>query len=130
VLPPSDDLVAVVREHTAGGVTHALDTTANTQVIVQAFDALAKRGQLVLVGLGMGELQIDGSQLMSGGRTVRGCIEGDAVPHDFIGGLVAMHEAGALPLEAIVRRYPFELINTAVDDMRSGATIKPVLLFG
>lgn len=130
VLPPSDDLVAVVREHTGGGVTHALDTTANTQVITQAFDALAKRGQLVLVGLGMGELPIDGRELMSGGRTVRGCIEGDAVPHDLIAELAAMHESGALPLEAIVRHYPFELINTAVDDMRAGSTIKPVLLFG
>jgi aryl-alcohol dehydrogenase len=130
VLAPSDDLVAIVHEHAGGGATHALDTTGNTQVITQAFDALAKRGQLVLVGLGMGELPIDGGQLMSGGRTVRGCIEGDAVPHDLIGGLVAMREAGALPLEAIVRHYPFELINTAVDDMRAGSAIKPVLLFG
>jgi aryl-alcohol dehydrogenase len=129
VLAPSDDLVAIVREHTPGGATHALDTTANTKVITQAFDALAKRGQLVLVGLGMGELQIDGSQLMSGGRTVRGCIEGDAVPHDLIGQLAAMYESGTLPLEAIVRHYPFELINTAVADMRAGSTIKPVLLF-
>jgi len=129
VLPPSDDLVALVHQHTGGGVTHALDTTANSHVIAQAFDALAKRGQLVLVGLGMGELRIDGSQLMSGGRTVRGCIEGDAVPHDLIGELVSMHESGALPLEAVVRHYPFELINDAVDDMRSGQAIKPVLLF-
>jgi aryl-alcohol dehydrogenase len=130
VLAPSDDLVAIVHEHTGGGATHALDTTANTQVITQAFDALAKRGQLVLVGLGMGELPIDGRQLMSGGRIVRGCIEGDAVPHDLIGELASMHESGALPLEAIVRHYPFELINTAADDMRAGAAIKPVLLFG
>lgn len=130
VLPPGDDLVAVVHEHTGGGVTHALDTTANTEVITQAFEALARRGQLVLVGLGMGELRIDGSRLMSGGRTVRGCIEGDAVPHDLIGELASMHESGALPLEAIVRHYPFEQINTAVDDMRDGSAIKPVLLFG
>jgi len=41
-----------------------------------------------------------------------------------------MHASGTLPLEAIVRPYPFELINTAVDDMRSGSAIKPVLLFG
>ena len=78
----------------------------------------------------MGELPIDGRELMSGGRTIRGCIEGDAVPHDLIGELATMHESGTLPLEAIVRHYPFELINAAVEDMRSGATIKPVLLFG
>jgi aryl-alcohol dehydrogenase len=130
VLAPSDDLAAVVREHTGGGATHALDTTAKTHVITQAFGALAKRGQLVLVGLGMGELPIDGRELMSGGRTVRGCLEGDAVPHDLIGELASMHESGALPLEAIVRHYPFEQINTAVDDMRAGSAIKPVLLFG
>jgi aryl-alcohol dehydrogenase len=130
VLAPSDDLLALVREHTGGGVTHALDTTANSQVIAQAFSALATRGQLVVVGLGMGEIPIDGGQLMSGGRTIRGCIEGDARPHDFIPELVRMYESGALPLDAIVDHYPFEQINSAADDMRSGTAIKPVLLFG
>ena len=41
-----------------------------------------------------------------------------------------MHASGTLPLDAIVRHYPFELIDTAVDDMRTGSAIKPVLLFG
>ena len=52
------------------------------------------------------------------------------MPHDLIGELVSMYDSGALPLEAIVRHYPFEQINTAVDDMRAGSAIKPVLLFG
>jgi aryl-alcohol dehydrogenase len=34
---------------------------------------------------------------------------------------------GQLPVERLVTRYPFDRINDAVDDMRAGRTIKPVL---
>ena len=35
----------------------------------------------------------------------------------------------ALPIDRMIRTYPFAAINDAVADARSGATIKPVLTF-
>ena len=37
---------------------------------------------------------MDVQSVMSGGKTVRGVIEGDAAPQDFIPRLVALHRAG------------------------------------
>ena len=45
--------------------------------------------------------------IMSGGKTVRGVIEGDAAPQEFIPRLVELHRQGRLPLEKLIRRYDF-----------------------
>ena len=66
---------------------------------------------------------------MSGGKTVRGVIEGDAAPRDFIPRLVALHRQGRFPLESLIRRYDFADIDAAFADVASGATVKPVLEF-
>jgi len=58
---------------------------------------------------------------------VRGVVEGDAVPTIFLPRLVDFFRQGRLPLDRIVSFYPFEKINQAVEDMETGATVKPVL---
>jgi len=128
-LAPSDDLVAEVLDHTGGGATHALDTTGRGDAVGQAFGSLSRTGHLVLVGLGMPDLTLSGAALMSGGRSITGSIEGDAVPHEFIPLLAEMYRDGTLPLDRIVTNYAFDDINQAIADMRTGDVIKPVLVF-
>jgi aryl-alcohol dehydrogenase len=65
---------------------------------------------------------IDQGRLLFG-RSLHGVIEGDADPQAFIPTLVD------LPLERLVTRYPFAEIGAALDAARSGAAIKPVLVF-
>ena len=65
--------------------------------------------------------------VMSGGKTVRGVIEGDAAPQAFIPRLVELHAQGRLPLEKLIRRYDFGDIDAAFADAASGKTVKPVL---
>jgi aryl-alcohol dehydrogenase len=64
---------------------------------------------------------------LQGGRTVRGVIQGDSRPRDFIPRLVDLFMAGHFPLDRLVTRYAFADINRAAADAASGATIKPVL---
>ena len=125
--PGAGDVVAALRELTGGGATHAIDTTAKGAVINQAIAALAPLGTLALVGIRVPDFAMDVQGLMSGGKTVRGVIEGDAAPHDFIPRLVALHAAGRLPLEKLVRRYDFEDIDIAFADAAGGIAVKPVL---
>lgn len=127
--PAGDDVVDTVRELTGGGVTHAIDTTAKGAVINQAISALAPRGTLALLGIGIPDFEMDVRAVISGGKTIRGVIEGDSVPQQFIPQLIGLHEAGRLPLEKLVRSYLFEQIDRAFGDAASGATIKPVLIF-
>jgi aryl-alcohol dehydrogenase len=126
--PVSDDVVGAIRGLTGAGATHALDTTAVGAVINQAIAALAALGTLALVGVGTPEVAIDVQSLIGGGKTIRGIIEGDAVPQRFLPQLLDLHAEGRLPLEKLVRTYDFDDIDTAVADAASGATIKPVLV--
>ena len=61
------------------------------------------------------------------GRKLRGIVQGDSIPDEFIPYLIDLHLKGQFPLDRLITTYPFEDINTAIADMRSGAAIKPVL---
>ncbi|MFC4469822.1 zinc-binding dehydrogenase [Streptomyces xiangluensis] len=127
--PAAVDVVEAVRELTDGGASHGLDTSGIPAVIAEAALALGHAGTLVLVGLGTPQLTVDVDDIMRGGKTLRGCIEGDARPQKFIPYLLELRAKGLLPLEEIVRTYPFADIDRAAADSRSGATVKPVLVF-
>ncbi|MEV1007307.1 NAD(P)-dependent alcohol dehydrogenase [Streptomyces sp. NPDC049881] len=127
--PDAGDLVAAVRGATGGGATHALDTTGVPSVVAAAAKALAPTGTLVVVGLGEAELTVDVRDIMVGGKTVRGCVEGDAVPERFIPRLLGLQADGRFPAGDLVTVYPFAEINRAVADHCSGAAVKPVLVW-
>lgn len=121
-----------IREITGVGADYTLDTTANLAVMRQAVDALAPRGTCGLVGASkMGdELRLDAVALMSGGRAVRGVVEGDADPDVFIPRLIALHQAGCFPFDRLIAFYPFDAIGQAVADGEAGRVIKPVVRMG
>jgi len=56
-------------------------------------------------------------------------VEGDSDPQVFIPQLVALYQAGKLPLERLVKTFPFEQINEAMASTENGTVIKPVVLF-
>ena len=66
---------------------------------------------------------------MTGGRTMRGIIEGDANPDIFLPQLADLVTRGRFPLERLVTFYPFEEINRAVEDSLAGHVVKPILRF-
>jgi aryl-alcohol dehydrogenase len=121
-----------IREITGVGAAYTLDTTANLAVMRQAVDALAPRGTCGLVGASkMGdELRLDAVALMSGGRAVRGVVEGDADPDVFIPRLIALHQAGCFPFDRLIAFYPFDAIGQAIADGEAGRVIKPVVRMG
>uniref|UniRef100_A0AAU1M2T8 NAD(P)-dependent alcohol dehydrogenase n=1 Tax=Streptomyces sp. NBC_00148 TaxID=2903626 RepID=A0AAU1M2T8_9ACTN len=125
----SDDLVKLLVEATGGGATHAVDSTAVPSVISSAVAALAPQGTLVLLGLGAPEVTFNVMDLITSGKTVRGCIEGDSDPRVLIPQLVRWHAEGKFPLEKVIRHYAFADINTAMADSVSGSAIKPILVF-
>lgn len=122
--PTAEDVAAAVR-----GATHAFDTTGLPDVVATALRVLEPRGILVVVGLGVRHATIDVIDLLLNGKTIRGCIEGDATPSEFIPELLKLHALGKFPMESIVRRYEAADIETAVADSRLGEAIKPVLVW-
>ncbi len=125
--PRVDDVVEAVRDHTRGGATSAIETTAIVDVLLQALDCVGARGTCVALGVGMPEFAF-GMERLARGKSLRTTIEGDSDPHELIPKLLAMHARGELPVEKLIRTYRFADFGRAMRDAESGATIKPVLV--
>lgn len=127
----TDDAAKVLAEITGGtGLDYAIDTTASMGVLRTAVEALGTFGSAAAIGaapLGT-ELTLDYTGLLVG-RSVVGVTEGDSDPESFIPLLAGLYRQGRLPLDKLVKTYPFSQINQAAADAHSGRTIKPVLSF-
>lgn len=121
------DALQAIKALSRRGVDFALDTTGLAPVIVQAVRALAPLGTCGFVASPAEPVGFYVRDLMLGGRTLRGIVEGDSIPDLFIPALIDFHMAGRFPLDRLASYYPFERINDAIHDSESAAAIKPIL---
>ncbi len=118
-----------IRKITGGGTDFALETSAVPAVFRLAVDGLRSLGTCILVGSARAGTEVSFEMpWLQGGRTVRGVIQGDSRPRDFIPRLVDLFMAGRMPLDRLITCYDFTEINGAAAEATSGAAIKPVLL--
>ena len=111
-----------------GGMNYVIEAAGIPSVIAQAMQVVRSRGICGILGVVKPDATLTVNILQAfSGRTVMGIIEGDADPHVFIPYLVDKFMEGELPLDLLVRFYPFEEINKAVADSESGVTVKPIL---
>jgi aryl-alcohol dehydrogenase len=128
--PNGAHATSAVRALGGGAGAHcAIDTTGLPTVTRQALESVTSLGRVVVVGSGVPEAAIDVRSLIAGGKTLRGCTEGDAVPRQLIPRLLGMHRAGTFDIHRLVRRYAFDDIDSAITDATSGRVVKPVLVF-
>jgi aryl-alcohol dehydrogenase len=129
--PRNDNLaetLAEIRRITGAGTHFALETSAVPAVFRLAVDALRGLGTCVLVGSARTGTEVSFEMpWLQGGRTVRGVVQGDSRPREFIPRLVDLFMAGRFPLDRLVTSYELADINHAAADATSGATIKPIL---
>jgi aryl-alcohol dehydrogenase len=122
---PAEEIVKL----TGGGVDFALEATGIPPVIRQAVESLAPRGVCGILGAAPAgsEMTLDVLHLMTAGRTVRGIVEGDSDPHTFIPMLIDLYLDGRFPFDKLIRYYPFEQLNEAIEDSESGRVVKAVV---
>ena len=122
---PSEDVVRL----TGVGVDFALEATGIPSVIRQAVESLAPRGVCGILGAAPAgsEMTLDVLHLMTAGRTLRGIVEGDANPKAFIPTLIDLYRDGRFPFDKLIRFYPFERVNEAIQDSESGRVVKAVV---
>jgi aryl-alcohol dehydrogenase len=120
--------VEAILEITSGGPNFSLECVGNPAVLRQAVDCLPLLGICGLLGVVAPgtEVVLDMDKIMNG-RTVKGIIEGDAIPDLFIPKLIELYKQGRFPFDRMITFYPFDEINNAVEDMEKGRVIKPVL---
>lgn len=112
-----------------GGLDQAIDTSGVPALVAAAVGALRERGTCVLLGASKDPLVTLNMLPLISGRVIRGVVNGDCVPADFIPKLVDMYLAGQFPIDKLSAFYALDDINQAVADSNSGKTIKPILRF-
>jgi aryl-alcohol dehydrogenase len=128
----TQDAVEAIRRVTGAGADFSLEATGSPRVLRQAVDCLAPLGVCGVIGApAFGtEVSLDVNTILTGGRVVRGIVEGDSVPDVFLPRLVELHERGRFPVDRLLTFYDFDEIERAAHDAESGKTIKPVLRMG
>lgn len=122
------DVVEEIRKLTGLGVRFSLETSALPAVFREAVDCLMPAGTCVLLGSARAGTEATfETPFLQNGRTVRGVIQGDSVPKEFIPQLADFIMAGKFPVERMITFYDFADINRAAAESAAGRTIKPVL---
>lgn len=117
------DIAKQVKEITGGGAKYAIDTTGNTDIIVQGLHSLQPRGEMAVVGMNL-DFQMDmQNDLMAEGKTMRGVIEGDSIPKIFIPELIDYYRQGKFPFDDMITVFDFEDLQKAFEER----SIKPVV---
>jgi len=122
--------VEKIRGLTSGaGVDFTFETTGIMSVLRQAIDALAPRGTCGFVGASPtgSEIAVNVIDIMTGGRKIRGIVEGDSNPDIFIPRMIEFYKQGRFPFDKLISFYPFAEINTAIHDSENGKAVKPVV---
>ncbi|RWZ59477.1 NAD(P)-dependent alcohol dehydrogenase [Labedella populi] len=128
----SEDVAEQITAITDGrGVDFAVDTTARSEQLRTAAEALGVRGTLALVGAAKPGTEVSfeiGSSLVKG-WTFKTVVQGSSVPQVFIPHLIDLWREGKFPFEKLVGEYDLEHINDGFEDSRNGSVVKPVVVF-
>jgi aryl-alcohol dehydrogenase len=123
------DLAAAVKAIAPRGVDYAFDTTGRPDILSAIMATLAPKGVLGVVGIPPAGTPMPGDlgSVLTYGQTVRGIIEGDSDPDVFIPRMIELWREGRLPVERLVKTFPFDQINSAIAAQHHGECVKVVL---
>ncbi|GAA2803813.1 NAD(P)-dependent alcohol dehydrogenase [Kitasatospora paracochleata] len=127
----TDDPAAAIRDLTGGlGADCALETSGSVRALRQAVDALAVGGVCGVVGAppAGSEVALDVPALLARAPRITGINQGDSDPARFLPALADLVRSGRLPIDRLVRTYPFEEVEQAAAAAAGGEVVKPVLL--
>jgi len=126
--PTAEDPVKAIQTITGSGANCSLECTGLPQVVRQAVESLTLTGTCGVMGVSrLGtKLELDMNSILFG-RGVRGIIEGDSVPQEFIPRLIALYRRGRFPFDKLITEFKFGDIQDAVAQSESGKVVKAVL---
>jgi aryl-alcohol dehydrogenase len=117
-----------IRNLTGGGIEFTLEGTGVPKVFRMAVDALAMGGTCALIGVAPVGVEVNlEMQHILDGRTIKGCVEGDCISDIFIPQLIDLYKQGRFPFDRLLKTYPMDKINEAVEDCEKGKSLKAIL---
>ncbi|GAA5910402.1 NAD(P)-dependent alcohol dehydrogenase [Sporobolomyces salmoneus] len=125
------DLVEEIKRLTNGGADYSIEATGVVPVLRKAWECLRFGGTVVSLGNpGPGfKAPFDIHDMVNTGKAWRGCVEGNSNPPEFIPFLINLYKEGKFPIDRLSKLYPVEEWDKAVEAMKSGEVIKPIVTF-
>lgn len=123
------EILAAVQELSGGGTDYSFDSTGVAAITRVAFEALNNTGTMSMAGVGSDdELVFDYRSLITP-RTIKGVVEGNSNPAEFIPRLAQLNADGQFPFDELITTYRLADINEAERASHDGEVIKPVFVF-
>ena len=123
-----NDVVAELKKITGPGLRFSVDTSGTAPAFREAVEVLMPAGTCVLLGSAPPPTEVVFKMKhIQNGRVVRGVIQGDSVPKQFIPQLTNYIADGHFPVDRLITFYNLADIDRAATESASGQTIKPVL---
>lgn len=124
--------VAAIRELTAGGADHAIETVGSARVLTDAYDATRRGGTTTTVGLPDPSqmLSIPAVSLVAEERVLRGSYLGSSVPARDLPKFIDLHRQGKLRVERLLtHRIALDEINEGFDRLARGEAVRQAVIF-
>ena len=127
-----EDPVEAVTRITDGGADYTFVAVGHMPAAEQAWNALAKGGLCVVIGLGPtgGKVAVDNFDLITKERRLAGSFYGTAQPRNDFPRFVNLYKAGKLKLDELVtKRYSIYEANEAFEDLQAGQLARGLIVF-
>lgn len=131
-IPEGKTVVDMVQEIADGvGPHYTIETTGVPALIKSAVEQTRLGGTVIQVGSAPADFQLEIQVFvfMVQGKTYKGAIEGNATPKDFIPQLIKWYREGRFPFDKLIKMMPAADFERGLEEMHSGETVKPVLLW-
>jgi aryl-alcohol dehydrogenase len=128
ILVSGSDTLDALKALRPSGFDFSFNTTQVPDVFTAAVACLALRGVAGFVVNPSAEWAPDMLHMLTGGRTLRGIIGGDADPQTFIPQLIDHWRNGRFPFDRLITEFRFDQIEQAWEQFKAGSVIKPVLV--
>ncbi len=127
------DPTQAVKDLTNGGAHYTFEAVGNERVLQQAYQSTRRGGTTVTIGLPHPTrmFSVPAVGIVGEERTIKGSYMGSAVPRRDIPRLLALYQAGLLPVDLLLTRtISLDEINEAFDALASGEAVRQVVHFG
>ncbi|TDZ20923.1 Aryl-alcohol dehydrogenase [Colletotrichum orbiculare MAFF 240422] len=111
------------------GSTVSIDTSAYPPLLAAQLDGTRYMGKVIQVGTGMpdGNISIHMQSFMVSGKQYFGAVQGHVKTRDYIPQMINWWRDGKFPVEKLVKVYEYPDFERAVEAMKHGEVVKPVI---
>lgn len=126
---PGEGLPPLLRQAFPDGLQGLIDTTGRGGLIAELLEVMAPGGVVVALAAHPADpaLSLPLGVAIGKGLTIRGVVEGESEPDEFIPRLIDLHAQGRFPFDRLVSFYDLADLDQALADHKTGVAIKPVL---